>query len=229
MPAENRSSKMQEYWVDVLTIEDAIGKYKKAPLTPELVNNTWAILWQKWGKRINHTFNIPFCNFTSKELGDLRSFDRGVLLMPDEVYTPEGLIFLGRMFPEITSQVVGGKSIVNCADKGGCIAIDMDIDPQYMPVSEMEALKYAENIKQVGKLPQRLSTYLIGSKFSSLLTRKHFDSNGTSSFLPGSRWKCDDRILLVHSYGKGDIIADIGLGNNVAHNNWGVRSEWYKN
>lgn len=156
--------------VSALAIRGTIEKYKRSPLTPELVNNTWAILWQKWGEKIRHTFQVPSCNFNSKELGELRAFDRGVLLVPDEIYTQNGLRLLRRIFPKITSDVVGRVPIVNDSNKGGCIVIDMDVDPPYMSVSETGALEYAEKIRKLGKSPQRAPTYLIGSQFSHLLT-----------------------------------------------------------
>ncbi len=222
-------------WLNTPAIGSAIEKYKKLPLTPELVNDIWTTFWQEGGKRIGHTFNVPRCNCTSDELRELWSLDRGVLLIPDEVYTPEGLILLGKMFPQITSQVLrNNTSTKNERYEGGCIIIDMDIDPPYMSddmsISETEALKYAETIKgkRIGKHPQRLSTYLIGSEFSHLLTGKYFDDNGTFSFLPGSRWTFDDRILLVRLGEKGNIVADVGNGDTSLGSS-GVRSEWYKN
>lgn len=212
-----------------LAIKGAIEKYKKLPLTPELVNGTWTILWQKWGEKIEHVFEAPSCNFTSEELGELRGLDRGVLLVPDEVYAPEGLILLGKIFPEITSDAMRKLVIVNDSNKGGCIAIDMDIDPPDMSISEIGALGYAERIRKLGKHPQRFVTYLIGSRFNYLLTRQYFDKN-TDSFLPGSRWAFDDRILLVHSTGEGNanIVADVGSNDDTKRENQGVRSEWYK-
>ncbi len=225
-PPSKEHSKSRD-WLNTSVIKNAIEDHRNLPLTPELVNDTWTTFWREGGKRIGHTFNVPGCNCTSDELRELRSLNGGVLLIPDEVYTPEGLILLGKMFPEITSQVVrDNTSIINETDKGGCIVIDMGIEPPHMPVSETEALEYAKKIKRTGEHPQRFATYLIGSQFSNLLTRKYFDDNGTSSFLPGSRWKFDDRILLVRrgSVKKGNIVADVGNGD-TALKSYGVRTE----
>lgn len=232
MPAERDSSGKflrRQDWVKTPVIQDAIERYKKSPLTPELVNDTWSTFWQEGGKRINHAFKVPSCNIDSKELEELRSYDRGVLLIPDEVYTTEGLILLGKMFPKSTSQIIKGSPIVNETNKGGCIIVDMDIDPQNMPISEKGALDYVYALKRVGKHPQRFTTYFVGSQFSYLLTNRYFDSDGTQSFLPGSRWFFSDRILLADLFEGCDIGVDKGDGSDTSWWGIGVRSEWYKN
>lgn len=77
-----------------------IKEYKAAKVhTPELINNTWAGIWRVIGERVDFKYLVPACDRTTEELVDLRIKNRANLLLPDDIYTPDGLVRLGRAFP----------------------------------------------------------------------------------------------------------------------------------
>lgn len=103
---------------DILCL--AISEYKEGPLTPELVNVTWQKIWKKWGENVSHTFQVPSCDRTPEDLAKLQKEGKTVLLIPDEVYTKEGLVLLGRIFPKMQSwSVQEGTTVVNKDNNGG--------------------------------------------------------------------------------------------------------------
>lgn len=184
--AEARSLKNPEVKTDAeIPLGNVISEYKKGPLTPELVNSTWQNLWKIWGERVNHTFQVPTCDRTTGELARLQQERKAILLIPDELYTPKGLVLLGHMFPELgrlSVDYIDHTYITNDTDKGGSIDIEMfDESNSY---NEKQAQRV---IEKQGRNPQRLATYIVGSQFNKLLTGYYFDEGRRFSLLSGSQ------------------------------------------
>ena len=180
----------------------AILEYKRGPLTPELVTSTWQTAWKVWGDSVEHTFDVPYCDRTSEELAALKSEGRGVVLTPDEIYTPEGLILLGRIFPRMRSwSTEAGTTVTNEVSNGGSIDIEMSVDAPYRTAQGYTEQELIDKIASDARQGQRLATYIVGSQFSKLLTGKYFDQGDTWSRLPGSRG--GDGVLGAYFYSDG--------------------------
>lgn len=202
----------------------AISEYKARPLTPELVDRTWQTIWKVWGENINHTFQVPSCDRTSEGLVGLREKGRAVLLVPDELYTKEGLILLGRMFPTMQSwSVMEGTTVTNDHDKGGSIDIEMDIDAPNRNTNEMQAM---DTLKREGRRGQRLTTFIVGSQFSKLSSGRYLEESFTWSRVPGSR----DGIHVLNAgfSSDGSLYVDWSLGSQNRYPLLGFRSEGVK-
>ncbi|MBI4080274.1 MAG: hypothetical protein HY430_00720 [Candidatus Levybacteria bacterium] len=168
-------------------LSQAIQEYKTSPHTPELIDRTFQTVWSVWGESIGHSFDVPACDRSSEELESLRTEGRGVLLVPDEVYTREGLILLGRVFPKMNSWSVGeDTTVVNEHTGGGCIDVEMTVDAPYRTDRGYTEQQLRDAIAADGREGQRVATYIVGSQISKLLTGRLFDKGSTSSRLPGS-------------------------------------------
>src|SRR3989344_73730 len=183
-------------------VERAAMEYKKGPLTPELVDKTWQILWGEWGKRIGVSFrDIPSCDRTPEELALLQKENKAVLLIPDILYTEEGLILLGNMFPKMKIWAAKNENeIKNEVNKGGCIDIEKVSDSPNRGIAGYQA---TELFRQQGREGQRLATYIIGSQLSKLSVRQYFDEI-TTSYLLGSN--LGGNIVTAHRSSSGDLI-----------------------
>lgn len=163
----------------------AIQEYKTQPLTPESVNKFWQTLWRVWGESVDRVFEVPACDRTTQELAELKENGRGVLLIPDEIYTPEGLVLLGCIFPKMESRTVSeGTTITNENNRGGCIDVEMDLESPNRNTTEKDLEKL---FASQGRKGQREATYIIASQFSKLLAGHYFDEKATWSRLLGSR------------------------------------------
>ena len=202
----------------------AISEYLKGPLTPELVDTTWQTIWTTWGESNNHAFQVPPCDRTSEGLRELQKEGKAALLVPDEIYTKEGLVLLGGMFPKIRGWSVSGKTtVVNEDNNGGSIDIEMDIDSPNRDTNEEQAM---DMLKWEGRKGQRFATFIIGSQFSKLLTRRYLDEGSTWSRLPGSF--SEGYILCVHSGSLGGLSVFSGLDWKAHNPDLGFRSEGRK-
>jgi hypothetical protein len=169
----------------------AISEYTTGLLTPELIDATWQTVWNSWGNSLEgHRFEVPSCDRSALELEELKQQGRHVLLVPDEVMTPEGLVLLGKLIPHKSAPngILWGESaireITNYDNRGGTIDVEMRDNPNpNLTEAELKRL-----FDEQGRTGQRLSTYIIGSLFSRLLTGKPFDSNFRSSRLLGSSY-----------------------------------------
>lgn len=172
---------------DVLSL--FVQEYRDAKVhTPELVNRTWQDMWGEIGRTVDFTYQVPSCDRTAEELAKLQQEGKAVLLLPDDIYTPEGLVRLGRAFPlmrswttnpEHAAKILYGSSI------GGSIDIEMSLDAPYRTTKGYRQKELVDKIAADKRAGQRLPTYLIGSQFSQLSTGHYFDEN-TWSRLPES-------------------------------------------
>lgn len=167
-----------------------VAKYKSAGIhTPGLIDDTWGNMWKVIGEAVNFAYKVPHCDRSPGELAELKVQNRAALLLPDDIYTPEGLVRLGKAFPLMRSRITEPSqagNILHKWDTGGCIDIEMSPNAPYRGYTQEELL-VATN-KAGGRYGQRLPTYLIGSQFSKILTEHYFDEK-TGSRLLGSSLK----------------------------------------
>ena len=114
-------------------------------------------------------------------------------------------------------------TVVNEDNNGGCIDIEMDIDSPYRNTNEEQAM---DMLKNEGRRGQRFATFIIGSQFSKLLTRRYLDEGHTWSLLPGSR--SEGYVLAVHSGSLGGLSVFSGLDWKAHNPDLGFRSEGRK-
>lgn len=186
---------------DLDTIKATVAEYQRSPLAPELVNTTWKRLWYFWGKRVDHIFNVPECDRTKSELDKLSESGRAVLLVPDEVYTPEGAERLGEIFPGASSRFLL-FSVEDPKGKGGCLDVEFQAAaPNTTPFALSRREAEHKLIGQNSRI-QRLPTYVVGSEFLFLLEGSRFDQ--------GRFWSRIASGLLAGYDGKGrlDILFD---------------------
>lgn len=170
-----------------------IQEYKAAKVpTPDLVNNTWQGIWKVIGEKVDFEYQVPECDRTQEELAQLRKENRAVLLLPNDIYTPEGLVRLGQAFPLMNSSATNPEvaaRISHSSYEGGSIDIEMVHDAPYRTRQGYNEKQLREKIAADGRVGMRLPTYIIGGQFSKLLTGHYFDENTWSrtpeSFLGG--------------------------------------------
>ena len=202
----------------------AIAEYERQPHTPELVDRTWQALWQAWGERIDHEFSVPSCDRDTGELAELKEKGNGVLLIPDEITTtPEGLVLLGKIFPEMEVWAVQrSTTIKNEHNRGGCIDIEMSVDA---PNINTTTVNLSTKLNAEGRDGQRLAVYIVGSQFSKLLTGRYFDMGGTWSLLLGSRDEGDIVVARFPQDRAGRLFVGWSLSPDLSDSPLGGRSE----
>lgn len=166
-----------------------VREYSAAKVrTPDLVNHTWQGIWRVIGERVEYEYQVPVCDRTTEELTQLQKESRAVLLAPDDIYTTDGLVRLGRAFPLMRSWTTDPKEAVkisHSSTEGGCIDIEMSLDAPYRTSKGYRQQELVDRITADGRQDMRLATYLMGAQYSQLLTGQYFDIN-TWSRLPGS-------------------------------------------
>lgn len=198
-------------------LRPAIKEYKFQTLTPNLVNSTWDLIWDVLADRApGYRFKTPLCDRSGPELNQLRREGREVLLPPDEIMTPEGLIVLGKFLPHkyapngILWPISSILEIQNFDKLGGTIDIEMGNDKN----SNLSQGEFSRLIEKQGKKGQRLQTYILGSFFNNLLNGSYFDSNFSASRLTGSLYK--GHAIGALSSDEGNIVILPNLDSGIA-------------
>lgn len=192
-----------------------VQEYSAAKVhTPNLINHTWQGLWKVIGKAIGFKYKVPLCDRTTEELARLQKESRAVLLLPGNIYTPDGLVRLGGAFPLMRSWTTDPKEVVkisHSSTEGGSIDIEMSLDAPYRTSEGYRQQELVDRITVDGRSGQRFPTYLVGSEFSQLLTGQYFDIN-TWSRLPGSSYEGNllDAASFFHSGGRAVILSRWG-------------------
>ncbi|MDO8618402.1 MAG: hypothetical protein Q7R49_00490 [Candidatus Daviesbacteria bacterium] len=198
-------------------------------LTPDLIDHTWQGIWRVIGERVEYEYQVPTCDRTTEELEKLKKEGRAVLLLPSDIYTPDGLVRLGRAFPLMRSWITNPKEAVKISHgstEGGSIGIEMSLDAPYRTSKGYRQQELVDRITADGRSGQRFPTYLVGSQFSQFLTGQYFDIN-TWSRLPGSSY--GGRML--HAYFYSDGVANVYDGYwspRIQYPRLGGRSEGVK-
>lgn len=183
-----------------------VQEYRDAKVcTPELVNHTWQNMWRVIGQIADFTYQVPACDRTEEELAQLQEKNRAALLLPSDIYTPDGLVRLGRAFPLMRSWTTDPKEVARIShgsNTGGCIDIEMSLDAPYRTSRGYNQKGLVAKIAADARAGQRLPTYFVGSQFSHLLTGHYFDEN-TWSRLPESF--SGGSLLDAHFYSDGGV------------------------
>lgn len=184
-------------------ISSAASEYGHNPYDPSSVNNTWWNIWNLIGQKTGIKYDVPKCDRTAEELKKLHDKKRFVLLLPDHIYTPEGLVELGKILPEsmqgwfVTPQ---GARIIYHPPKGGCIDTEAD---DATPYAESNRYNLTREIMNDNRKGQRLPTYLMASFFRISLTGNPLDEKSIS-LLTGSLATSEKHVLnaAVNAAGK---------------------------
>lgn len=199
----------------------ALHEYKTRPISAEVVDATWQAIWNSWGTTLNHKFAVPTCDRDAAELEELKAQGGGVLLIPDEVMTSDGLLLLsslrphGILLPDDAIAILGTNNGV-----GGCLDIEMD---SRTPNLNMKDEEFKRKLEAEKRNSQRLATYLVGSRFNQLLTGEYFDQDrnvSASSRLEGFV------VATFHPDGSMIVIPHVDLEITLPHLGW--RSEGRK-
>lgn len=205
-----------------------VQEYQGAAVhTPELVDHTWQGMWGEIGRAVDFIYQVPSCDRTAEELARLQKENRAVLLLPDDIYTSEGLVRLGKAFPLMRSWTTDPKEVARISHGssiGGSIDIEMSLDAPYRTPKGYRQKELVDKIAADGRVGQRLPTYLVGSQWSQLVTGNHFDEN-TWSRLPGSF--CGGRMLRADFYSDGGVSVSYWNPEH-RHPHLGGRSEGVK-
>ncbi len=188
-----------------------IEEYKTAEKhTPELIDYTWQKIWRAIGSAVDHTYEVPSCDRTIKELESFRAKKRRfMVLTPDEIYTPEGLARLATVLPVKIYDSIGIykpekiTQISHNLAKGGCIDVEIDTRGD----SDGYFLRYGDSEQQLasmGKAGMRLPTFLVANIFSWLLNGFYFNTvGGPYAKLIGS--SSGQYMIYACSYGNGEV------------------------
>ncbi len=194
-----------------------VQEYSAAAVhTPDLINQTWQGIWKVIGERVEYAYQVPACDRTPEELAQLQKESRAVLLLPSDIYTPEGLVRLGRTFPLMRSWTTDPKEaarISHGSNTGGCIDIEMNPYAPYRTSKGYNQQELVDRIIADGRGGQRLPTYLVGSQFSQLLTERYFDINTWSR-------------LLGSSHGGSMLCAYFYSGGEASVNYWDPQNQY---
>lgn len=224
-----KSQEPAEVLPDMLEVAVKTQEYRTkldaSEFTPDFVDQFFQALWKTWGEKVNHVFEVPTCDRTREELAALYKEGKGVLLIPHEAYTPEGMILLERIFPQMGNwHAQSGTTIKNVINNnGGCIDIEMGIDVPNVNTSEKQ-LKMLFALQ--GREGERLVTYIVGSQVSRLLTGRFFDQGHTWSRLLGSH--SEDRTISVYFSDDGGLHFVSGWLPQHHYRRMGGRSEGMK-
>lgn len=205
-----------------------VQEYKTAKVhTPDLINQTWIGIWSVIGDRVGFEYQVPQSDRTTEELEHLRKENNANLLLPDDIYTPDGLIRLGQAFPLMNSWATRPEEAVrisHSSSTGGSIDIEMSLDAPYRTSKGYNEQELRGKIAADGRLGMRLPTYLVGSQFSELLTGHYFDEK-TWSRTPESFY--DGRALSAYFHSGGYVIVSRWYQSH-RHPDVGGRSEGVK-
>jgi len=170
-----------------------ILKYKSEPHTPELINETWQGFWGALGKSVGFEYIVPQCKFTKEEIAGIERKHRAVLLLPDDIFKPEGLGKLCKVFPVRMRGASDQKElskIFNSSGEGGCVVTEMQLFAPNMIAGGYDQFGLTKKIEFDGGVGQRLATYIVASKFCQLVMRGHqFDEHEIWSRIIGSTYE----------------------------------------
>lgn len=171
-----------------ILLEQIIQEFKTKPHTPELVTAYWRTRWNVLGSRVGLKIEVSDSPYYQDEISDMEhlAVPRVPIYVPSQLTkTPEGLILLGKMHPNMRSwSTQEGTTVKHTFNQSGWIDIESDWKTPHTNTTQ----KDLENLAKQNKLRgQRLATYIIGSQNSYDLTGHYFDEEGWVRLL-GSRY-----------------------------------------
>jgi hypothetical protein len=177
--------------VDLVNV--AIKEYRKAPLTPELLTQTFQTIWQARGEKLNVDFSVTPCPFTKEEIMWIENNGLRLGYLPQQIATRESRHILNTIFPELISYSVWeGNPVTNDLNPSGWFDYEKDIDAPYRGTTEKQlANKLTEGNRKLLSLNQ----YIIASQDSKLFSDHYLDEDLTWIRV-GSR----DENKIIHAY-----------------------------
>ncbi|OGH21345.1 MAG: hypothetical protein A2958_00910 [Candidatus Levybacteria bacterium RIFCSPLOWO2_01_FULL_38_13] len=225
---KGEKEKVESYPPDPLDLlRRAAQELNRNPFSPEKVTNFQKAFWQVPRGEEGLTFDIAPCSATEERLKKPFADIKGIELspftigIPEELKGKEGLITLGKMFPELENYSVReGTPIEDEFDRTGYIRVEGVIDSPNLDTNEDQLRKHFE---LQGTRGQRLITYAIFSRQMEVLDGNYLDQGSTWSRLLGSR--IDGRVVYAYCYPYGYLYVFRGLYPQNRHPDWGGRSE----
>jgi len=182
-------------------IASLIQEYRSKSHMPELIDGVWQGFWKQ---AVNISENqVPRCNRTTEEIALLEKNGKMLLLLPDVIFKPKGLVKLANAFPWIRDSWITNlnyvQKIKHNSAVGGCIDVEASISTpvDYTLLSKREL---REKIEGQARNPQRIPTYITASVFRLLFTGSSFDQTGTRSRLLGSWYEDKEKEVLSASF-----------------------------
>lgn len=209
--------------------------YRNDLYNPELVVDFQKAFWQvpRGGKR--YTFRVPDLNWTQDEMSrPMKGVERisrrfreklhpGMMVaLPEEFRGKEGLVLLGKMWPEElgSSRVQEGTPVVDDYDFTGFVKVEASDES---PNRDTKEADYAHLITPTVR-GQRAVTYIVASEQNKVIGQ-YFDLNSWSR-LPGSR--VEGRVVVADFDSDGDVYVDWRWGRGGRDPGLGVRFEEHK-
>lgn len=174
-------------------IQEYQSKSVEHKLTPKLINDTWQAFWRGLGGVVDYKYRVPVCKLTQEKIDKIEEQRRTILLLPDDIFTPQGIVRLMKVFPlNWTGDLKGLKEterISHNTKRGGCIDVENQLSAPYSVDGGYSEPELRKKIESGGRrYGQRLPTYMVASMFSQLVEGHPFDFNDTCSRLLGSSY-----------------------------------------
>lgn len=174
-------------------IQEYQSKSIEHKLTPKLINDTWQAFWRVLGSVVDYKYRVPECKFSQEQIDRSEEQRRIILLLPDDIFTTEGLVRLMKVFSlNWTGDLKDLKKIERISHStkiGGCIDVENQLSAPYSVDGGYSEPELRKRIESGGRRHgQRLPTYIVASMFSQLVEGQPFDFNDTCSRLPGSSY-----------------------------------------
>ncbi|MEK6951395.1 MAG: hypothetical protein AABX29_00100 [Nanoarchaeota archaeon] len=194
-------------------------EYKGKPYNPEVITKIWRAFLPE--------VRIPECDWTEEQIADPIIGDEGepqeamMVFLPDLYRGKEGLINLGKRFPEMNHySVQEGTPIVSDDRPGGWIKIEASVTAPNRNTTEYQLIAHLES---QGRYGQREEVYILGAQFSKRVNGQYFDEDSIWPRLFGSR--CEGYIVRAGFSSDGPLHLDWGLGPWGRDIYFGGRSE----
>lgn len=228
MKKPQRASEIESQTPDPLDLlRQTVQELNRNSFSPEAVTNFQQAFWQIPRGEEGFTFDMTPCTATKEQLRKPIVDVKGRKLLPltigipEELKGKEGLIRLGKMFPELGNySVKEGTPIQDEFDKTGYIRVEGVVDAPNLDTNEDQL---REHFDSQGVRGQRLITYVIASRQMKVLKDKYPDQGPTWSRLIGSR--CGGGVVHAFCFPDGRL----GVFRYLFPRNhcpvWGGRSE----
>lgn len=210
-------------------LQQEIAELKKES-TPESVTNYWRAKLQVDGARAGLVVDVPDCDWTEKEIKrpmvDIKGNPVAGMMVykPEQFKGKEGLILLGKMYPQMASYSVREDTpITDMHETTGWVKVEAAIDAPNRNTRQKELEDFA---KEQGYFGQRENTYILASQASKDLNGQYFDEDEIWSRLLASRG--GGGVVGAFFNSDGDLGVSSVLDPQARHPDLGARFEEVK-
>ncbi len=121
-------------------VAPSIKEFQKKPLASKSINKMWNVFYGELGSLNGFKYSVTRCpTFTKEEIARFEERDKMVILLPPEIFTPEGLEAVCKVFPLRMSWTDDSKEVLkifHSSKKGSCVATEMQSSAPYTTQSE---------------------------------------------------------------------------------------------